>query len=262
MSSDGLINGRLSITKLQPGFMTMRHKLYSFLMTIGLFFSFSTSALAQNSTPSFDRFSNREVPASLADLKLETPVESSGLSIGSVDPSLLDAEGASKVIVRLVRPSVSEQGLVDAAAVRERQNLRQQQAALLNRVLALDPNARLVARVQIVLNAIFIEVDASILPQLAQDPAVLRIAPVANYEMDLEETVPYIGASAAQSLGFTGKGIKVAVLDSGIDYTHAAFGGPGTVDFYNTCYAQRDVAPSGDCADYFGPGAAKVVGGL
>ncbi len=48
-----------------------------------------------------------------------------------------------------------------------------------------------------------------------------------NYEIDLSETVPYIGASAAQAKGFTGKGIKVAVLDSGIDYLHAAFGGSG-----------------------------------
>jgi minor extracellular serine protease Vpr len=65
--------------------------------------------------------------------------------------------------------------------------------------------------------------------------------------------VPYIGASAVQDFGFTGSGIKVAVLDSGIDYTHAALGG------------------SGDPADYFNndptiiePGTfptAKVVGG-
>jgi minor extracellular serine protease Vpr len=120
-------------------------------------------------------------------------------------------------------------------------------------VQALDPNARVIAQTQIVLNAVFVEVDASILPQLANDPAVLRIAPVGNYEKDLSETVPYIGASAVQDSGFTGKGIKVAVLDSGIDYTHAALGG------------------SGDTADYFNndpniiePGTfptAKVVGG-
>jgi subtilisin family serine protease len=45
--------------------------------------------------------------------------------------------------------------------------------------------------------------------------------------MDLSETVPYIGASAVQDTGFDGSGIKVAVLDSGIDYTHSALGGSG-----------------------------------
>ena len=205
----------------------MKPKLFNLTMILVLVLSLSTTALAQESAPSFDRFSNRELSASLAELKLEAPVELDGFSIASLDPSLLYAEGAGKVIVRLARPSVSEQGLVDAAAARERENLRQQQAALLSRVLALDPNARVIAQVQVVLNAVFVEVDASILPQLAQDPAVLRIAPVGNYEMDLSETVPYIGASSVQDSGFTGKGIKVAVLDSGIDYTHAALGGSG-----------------------------------
>ena len=39
--------------------------------------------------------------------------------------------------------------------------------------------------------------------------------------------MPYIGAKAVQDAGVKGKGVKVAVLDSGIDYTHAAFGGSG-----------------------------------
>jgi minor extracellular serine protease Vpr len=231
----------------------MKHKFINIILILSLLLSLSTAALAQEGDPSFDRFTNRELPASIADLKLDAPVELSGMSVASLDPSLLFAEGAGKVIIRLARPSVAEQGLVDNAAVRERNNLRQQQAALLNRVQALDPNARVIAQTQIVLNAVFVEVDASVLPQLANDPAVLRIAPVGNYEKDLFETVPYIGASAVQDFGFTGSGIKVAVLDSGIDYTHAALGG------------------SGDPADYFNndptiiePGTfptAKVVGG-
>jgi subtilisin family serine protease len=56
---------------------------------------------------------------------------------------------------------------------------------------------------------------------------VVRIAPVGNYELDLAETVPYIGSTAVQAKGVNGKGIKVAVLDSGIDYLHAALGGSG-----------------------------------
>ena len=47
-----------------------------------------------------------------------------------------------------------------------------------------------------------------------------RIAPVGNYQLDLSTTVPYIGAAAVQAKGVDGRGIKVAVLDSGIDDTH------------------------------------------
>jgi minor extracellular serine protease Vpr len=213
----------------------MKHKFIHVILILSMLLSLSTVALAQEDEPDFDRFTNRELPDSLADQKLEAPVELSGMSFDRLDPSLFFAEGPGKVIIRLTRPSVAEQGLLDSAAVRERNNLRQQQASLISRVRALDPNARLIAQVQIVLNAVFVEVDASILPQLAADPAVLRIAPVGNYELDLTETVPYIGASKVhKNYHFTGKGIKVAVLDSGIDYTHAAFGGSGDpADFDN-----------------------------
>jgi subtilisin family serine protease len=120
-------------------------------------------------------------------------------------------------------------------------------------VRALDPNARVVASVQTVLNAVFVEVDAAVLPRLASDPAVMRIAPVGNYQLDLSETVPYIGGSAVQAQGYTGKGIKVAVLDSGIDYTHAALGGSGNpADFAknNPTLIEKRSFPT-----------AKVVGG-
>jgi minor extracellular serine protease Vpr len=231
----------------------MKHKFINIILILSLLLSLSTAALAQEGDPSFDRFTNRELPASIADLKLEAPVELSGMTLASLDSSLLFAEGAGKVIIRLARPSVAEQGLVNNAAVRERNNLRQQQAALLSRVQALDPNARVIAQTQIVLNAVFVEVDASILPQLANDPAVLRIAPVGNYEKDLFETVPYIGAYAVQASGFSGAGVKVAVLDSGIDYTHAALGGSGNP----ADYANNDPT-------IIEPGTfptAKVVGG-
>ena len=71
--------------------------------------------------------------------------------------------------------------------------------------------------------------------------------------MDLSETVPYIGASAVQADGYDGSGVRVAVLDSGIDYNHAAFGGSGNP----ADYAAND--PNIIEAGTFP--TAKVVGG-
>ncbi len=46
--------------------------------------------------------------------------------------------------------------------------------------------------------------------------------------------VPYVGAPTAwQASGATGAGQTIAIIDSGIDYTHANFGGPGTTEAYD-----------------------------
>ena len=230
-------------------------------------------ALPAGAQTSPDRGEFRDLPASIEDLKLDAPIEIADVGRAALDASLLEAEGANEVIVRLAEPSVAEQDVSGSATVRARDGLRRSQSALMNRIRQLDRGASLLAQAQITLNAVIVEVDAEVLPQLAEDPAVERIAPVGNYELDLSETVPYIGGSAVQDLGFTGKGIKVAVLDSGVDFTHASLGGPGTVEFYEQCYGvspfeagwslsePHNAAPVGDCAEYFGPGAPKVVGG-
>ena len=73
--------------------------------------------------------------------------------------------------------------------------------------------------------------------------------------------VPLIGAprSGTACNGFHGEGIKIAVIDTGIDYTHANFGGPGTVAAYNAANA-ADTLPAD--AALFGPAAPRVKGGI
>ncbi len=213
----------------------------------------SLTAFAQVPLAPVDDRPDRELPASIADLKLDAPVTATGVDISRLDASLRGATGDQRVVVRLARPAVAELNLSDSASAREKAALAKAQRDLMAKVTKLDRSATLLAQTQVALNAIFIEADAAALEQLAKDPAVERIAPVGTYELDLSETVPYIGATEVQDSGYDGSGIKVAVLDSGIDYTHEAFGG------------------SGDPADYTAndpkiiePGTfptAKVVGG-
>jgi subtilisin family serine protease len=68
--------------------------------------------------------------------------------------------------------------------------------------------------------------------------------------------VPFIGAPAVWGAphGATGSGIRIGVVDSGIDYTHADFGGPGTPAAY-----------AGNNRTIIEPGTfptAKVFGGI
>lgn len=93
------------------------------------------------------------------------------------------------------------------------------------------------ARVSKALNAVIVSIPANRLAELAKLPGVKSVRPVRHYERDLSETVPYIGAGFVQNtLNITGTGVTVAVLDSGIDYTHANLGGPSTPEAYEAAW--------------------------
>ncbi len=197
-----------------------------------------------------DRSDRASAPDHVAELQLDRPA-TSGVGL---DAELRAATGTQTVIVRLVGDAVAESPAQTKAARRaQKKAVQAEQAAFVDRASRIAPDAQVLAETQTVLNAVFLEVDAAALAELAADPSVLRISRVADYEMDLSETVPYIGAAAVQAAGYDGSGIKVAVLDSGIDYTHAAFGGSGDP----ADYAAND--PNIIETDTFP--TAKVVGG-
>ena len=63
-------------------------------------------------------------------------------------------------------------------------------------------------------------VTAPGLDKLAADPDVALIIPNLQGEAHCDVSVPFIGAATVQTYGFTGRGITVAVLDTGIDTNH------------------------------------------
>src|SRR5205807_1762389 len=81
--------------------------------------------------------------------------------------------------------------------------------------------------------------------------------PVGIYQHDNAHSVPFIGAPQAwQGLpGLHGEHVRVAVIDTGVDYTHANFGGPGTVAAYNAAFASSTLPAD---PTLFGPDAPKV----
>ena len=70
-------------------------------------------------------------------------------------------------------------------------------------------------------------------------------------------TSAYIGATAVQNGGVTGAGVRVAMLDTGIDYTHYNLGGSGNVSDYNLAKAAAATTPPPSLFP-----TSKVIGGF
>lgn len=119
----------------------------------------------------------------------------------------------------------------------------------------------IVGKAQDAYNGILVHAKQSDLPALAALPGVTGIATVGLYSVpDNVNGVPLIGAPTAwgSASNLTGNGVKVAVIDTGVDYTHADFGGPGTVAAFSAA-AATSTAPANPAL--FGSGAPKVKGG-
>lgn len=88
-------------------------------------------------------------------------------------------------------------------------------------------------------NGVSMEIDASQVETLLDIPGVLGVYPDVEVSVGpkdevkpyMKDTGPFIGAPDVWDLGYTGKGIKVGVIDTGIDYTH-----PVLIDAYKGGY--------------------------
>src|SRR6266446_6505773 len=137
-------------------------------------------------------------------------------------------------------------------------NLRREQDAITPTIEAMG--GTVVAKLQHAINGIKVRATRDQLASLAALPGVVGIKPVLIYKPVNAVSVPFIGAPAVWggSPVFHGEHIKLAILDTGADYTHANFGGPGTVAAFNDAFA-NSTKPANPAL--FGPNAPKVKGG-
>ena len=110
-------------------------------------------------------------------------------------------------------------------------------------------------------NGIRIEIARDKLPAIAALPNVVGIHALQVFTPDNTNGVPLVGAPAVWDgvNGLHGEGIKVGIIDTGIDYTHANFDGPGTIAAWNAAFATSTLAPD---PTLVGPAAPRVKGGI
>ena len=112
-----------------------------------------------------------------------------------------------------------------------------------------------------------VSIDASHIAALHGISGVTAVRPVADIQTtftglpsgqpDLGTTLSYVGGLVAQVDGFVGQGIRIAMLDTGIDYTHYNLGGSGNLaDYQAAVLAQGGTPP----ASLFP--TSKVAGGF
>ena len=120
------------------------------------------------------------------------------------------------------------------------QKIEEVQQQVSAQLLQLDKDAQVLTTTKHLAASIVVKADAKALASLRKHPAVKQILPVYDSKPMVAESQVYINAKSVVDAGTaTGAGIKVAVLDSGVDYTHAALGGAGTEEAYDAAFANQ-----------------------
>jgi len=98
-------------------------------------------------------------------------------------------------------------------------------AAQLNRAI---PSARISYRYRVILDGFALTLPARKLPALARLPAVAKIYPSARYQLDTNRSPAIIGADTMwATTGDRGDGIKIGIVDDGIDEGNPFFSPTG-----------------------------------
>ena len=190
---------------------------------------------------------------------------------GPIDPDILpNAVDDARIInvmlelrgdpVAVVESRAKNRELSKAERARIKAELKGRQDAIKNQINA--NGGRVLAQLQSAYNGIKVQVARKDVAALAGLPNVIAVRGLQLQTPGNESSVPFLGVPAGvwEDLGYTGTGVKIAVIDTGVDYTHANFGGPGTVEAYEAANA-ADTTLGAEDAAWFGAAAPKVKGG-
>ncbi|MEX1357212.1 MAG: S8 family serine peptidase [Gaiellaceae bacterium] len=155
-------------------------------------------------------------------------------------PASLAADRQATVILKLQGASVGQRAAAARAQGKElskgeraaiRAQLKGAQDSLRGRIES--AGGTVLFSYQDAYNGVAVRTALKDLAALAALPGVEAVHPSRTFERDNTAGAQYVRAHEAwNDTGFTGEGVKIAVLDTGVDYTHGNFGGPGTAEAF------------------------------
>jgi len=104
----------------------------------------------------------------------------------------------------------------------------EQRGTFVNRILSTSPSAKVVRQFSLVMNGVCLTAARSDVDRMALLPGVKRIyedKKVRAFPVSSSIAIPSTQVKSDATLISTGKGVKVGVIDTGIDYLHEALGG-------------------------------------
>lgn len=152
-------------------------------------------------------------------------------------------------IIKLKNPALLETATRDNGVLKIDQDLltaiQDEQTATIAELQKISPDIRILLRYRLVLNALTIYAPQEVLEKIQALPNVITAERSANFArprpLDTDKkaglvgahtSVNFIGADAAYAEGFHGEGMRVGIIDTGVDYTHKMFNGEGTEEAY------------------------------
>ncbi len=129
------------------------------------------------------------------------------------------------VVARMVK---SGEGLRTRAAAAEADRLKASQQTLIERLAKQD--VTVLGSTQYLVNAVFVSADRDSIAAIEAMPGVRHAYRMGTYKRSMNRAINLIngpqGWSLAGGMGNAGAGVKIAILDTGIDQTHPAFNDP------------------------------------
>ncbi|MBM7070796.1 S8 family serine peptidase [Shewanella sp. 202IG2-18] len=177
-----------------------------------------------------------------SDIKFNTTGQSLNNIKGTQATFKPEKKTISAWMVQLNSPSISDfktGSKVSAASALS--NVDNSQRVLISKLQTLNSEVKVLDQTKILANSIIVDADSAALDQISKLSEVKAVLPLYDYEINVDASAEYINAKELVTNGIaSGKGQRVAVLDTGVDYTHAAIGGSGKVEDYEAAVATAD----------------------